>query len=166
MSYEDSAGLGSENHYGARKLTGKYGQEIAYDGEVKTIEYLVNYNDLPVDGTSGKINVFPANSMFISCNLEVITGFAGGTSYTVGLTTSAGSVLDADGLMTATELVLANMNVAGDIVIGAGALILTSNTAVVTAACQLDMIASGTFTAGQARIRVKYVPPRTSMASA
>lgn len=121
--------------------------------EVFVVEF--KYDDLPTNSTTDEgVLVIPDKSFIVSARLQVLEAFAGGTSYDIGLVQTDGTAIDADGLFAA--LALASINGAGKTVAGAGALIgavssLTQNS-------QVKVAATGTFTAGRARLIVEYLP--------
>jgi len=121
----------------------------------KTIRIDFDYANLPaVSADDVGILTVPAHAKVISAELQVTTAFAGGTSYNVGFSTPAGSVVDADGLFAA--LALAAIDTKGKWALGAGALV---GTTVGSDAVQVTAAATGTFTAGAATLFVKYKVP-------
>jgi len=74
----------------------------------------------------------------------------GGTNLTIGLYTPAGVAIDADGLVVAT--VTASLT-ANKVIAGGGALV---GTTVGAAAGQLVAATTGTYSAGTARVVVKF----------
>lgn len=123
----------------------------------------INYDDLPTFTTdldnSGTNEAFsdqdayiPAGSYITEASLIVETAFAGGTSYNIGLYNQAGAAIDADGIdaAVATAALAANLAVACD-----GALV--GGTALVTADAYLVVAATGTFTAGKAKLVIEYI---------
>lgn len=142
-------------HYGPReiedvlpaKYVGNRGEEIQ--------EITFSYDDLPTNGEDEAILRIPANSRIKEATLTVITAFAGGTSYNIGLNQPDGTVIDADGIDAAVAS--AAIDAVGETVACDGALV--ANTAGIGAADgQVVVAATGTFTAGKARLRVVYEP--------
>ena len=143
-------------------------REIAFDLNFKKLsnDGGKNYTaDLDNDGTkdgfdSGDVYI-PANSSILRAILVVSEAAAGGTSFVVGTQTVAGAEIDNDGIITATEGVLANVNTVGKRVYGAGAYVATTagTAGVGTADAYLYVATTGTFTAGKARLIIEYVPP-------
>jgi hypothetical protein len=154
MSIETAAVRGVAVHYGPRSTTGKYGRAGNDTGLVKTAEWTFNYNDLPVasDDTLGVS--LPAYAKIVAARLEVLTPFAGGTSYNIGLYTSAGVAIDADGIDAAVAT--AAIDARGDVVVCDGALV-NGVLSIGDTAGKLTVAATGTYTAGKARLVVEYV---------
>lgn len=147
---------GSLNIFGPRAAEKKK-PLIVPDKLEKELVIPLNYDDLATySSNDATVQSIPANSLILSCELYVETAFAGGTSYAVGLYQSDSTVIDADGLITDLNAPLANINAAGDWVVGSGALV---GATIGTAAGQVVVAATGTFTAGKAFIRVKYLEP-------
>lgn len=132
-------------------------------GPVNYMVVDINYDDLPTytsdannDGTNDSFSdqdaYIPAGSYITKASLIVETAFAGGTSYNIGLYNQAGTVIDADGIDAAvvTAALAANLAVACD-----GALV--GGTALVTADAYLVVAATGTFTAGKAKLVIEYI---------
>lgn len=152
-----------------RTIAGKGGlvKEIVIDYDLLQLGANgVSYtSDLNNDGTRDGFNTgdcaLPANSSVLRVTLLVTEAAAGGTSITLGTFGLTGTAQDADGLITATEGVLANLNAVGKRVYGAGAFVAaTAGTAGVGSAdAYLALTASGTFTAGKGRIIIEYVDP-------
>lgn len=165
--YEADAKRGVQVYYGARATEGKFGRQYCSEDRVKVAEYVVDYSALPTPGTSNIQYSIPAYSKILDVQFEVITAFAGGTSYDIGLAQADGTEIDNDGFYVA--LATASINARGKIVKGTGALCpqLTSTTVgekvtfaetnIGAAAGELKMVATGTFTAGKAKIIVKYI---------
>lgn len=124
----------------------------------------INYDNLPAettdldndgtnDGWSGADPYIPAGSFITQAVLIVETAFAGGTSYNFGLSQIDGTVIDADGLdaAVATADIAANKAVVMN-----GALV--GGTATTGAAdAYLKVAATGTFTAGKAKLVIEYI---------
>lgn len=104
------------------------------------------------DGWNDGDPYIPAGSFITGAWLVVETAFAGGTSYNIGLSQKDGTVIDADGIdaAVATAALAANLAVVSD-----GALV--GGTAQVQQNAYLKIAATGTFTAGAARLIVEYV---------
>ena len=100
----------------------------------------------------------PRGSFVVASRLEIVTAFAGGTSYVIGLVQAddGTTAISANGLMTATELVLAGMTPSGKWLLGAGA--LNGAVSSTTKAGLIKVAATGTFTAGRAKLYVTYIP--------
>ena len=103
-------------------------------------------------------HVIPANATIVSAELIVDVAFTSTSTTTdldVGLYTSAGVAIDADGLITVSEATQTAIGTAGNRVNGAGALI---NKSIGSSAGELKVTPSvDDLTAGAGRIIVKYV---------
>ncbi len=155
-------------------LTVRFGQDQAREtkslmapaagvGPVRYMVVDINFDDLPTfttdlnnDGTNNGFSdqdaYIPTGSYIKSASLIVETAFAGGTSYNIGLYNAAGSAIDADGIDAgvATAALAADLAVACD-----GALV--GGTALVTSDAYLVVAATGTFTAGKAKLVIEYI---------
>jgi len=154
MGIETSAVRGVTVHYGPRVTTGKYGRYGNDTGLTKTAEWTFDYDDLPVAGEDTMGVSIPAYAKITSARLEVLTAFAGGTTYNIGLYTAAGVAIDADGIDAAVALAV--MDARGDVVVCDGALV-GGVLSVGATAGKLTVAATGTYTAGKARLVVEYV---------
>lgn len=149
-------------------------QEVKGFGPIQRLVIDWRYNALPgldedfgggttPDRFSEAIPYIPANSLVTNVYTVVTTAFAGGTSYVMGTYQKDGTVVDADGFYTGTELAVANMNAKGKILRADGVDVLTStgtfDDAVVhtTANTYVLVTATGTFTAGRARTVIEYL---------
>lgn len=142
-------------HYGTRDVEDVLGSKYSGNHGLEVLEYTFSYDDLPTTGQDQAILRIPANARIRSATLNVITAFAGGTSYNFGLSQPDGTVIDADGLDAAVALTA--IDAVGESVVMDGALV--NNTAGIGAnAGQLTVAATGTFTAGKARVRIEYEP--------
>lgn len=139
--------------YGTRKTERQFPGQYVGDAGVETLEVHFTYATLPTYGVDGLIAVIPQYAKILSADLAVTTAFAGGTSLAFGLHQTDGTEIDADGLITAASGALANIDAVGDRLTGAGALIGART----SAAGNITATAVGTFTAGEAALRVEYV---------
>lgn len=125
--------------------------------KLKTEVYVCDfrYDDLPAASSTdeGRL-VIPAKSFIVSARLEVLEAFAGGTSYNIGTEQADGTDIDVDGLFAA--LALASIDTVGKWAVGAGALVGAVSS--LTLDSHLVAVATGTFTAGRARLIVEYIP--------
>jgi hypothetical protein len=157
-------------------LTVRFGQDQARETQslmAKTVqsgpkEYMVvdiNFDDLPTyttdlnnDGTNNGFSdqdaYIPAGSYITKATLIVETLFAGGTSYNIGLYNQAGSVIDADGIDAAVALTV--IDGANDVVVCNGDLV--AGILSISADAYLVVAATGTFTAGKAKLVIEYIP--------
>lgn len=153
----------------ARALPSKGGliKEIVIDYDLAELGANgVSYtSDLDNDGTRDGFNTgdcaLPAYASVLRVTVVAKTAAAGGTSVTLGTFGLTGSAIDADGLITATEGVVANLNTIGGRTYGAGAYVATSvdTASIGSADGYLALTASGTFTAGTGRILIEYIDP-------
>lgn len=129
-------------------------------------------SDLTNGGSATGFNLgdvyIPANSRVTKVTLVMQEAAAGGTSITFGTFKQDGTAIDADGLITATVGVLANLNSVGESVLGDGAqVVYTDNTGVSVGSANafLAITTAGTFTAGKGRIQVEFTtaPAITSL---
>lgn len=145
---------GRQTHYGADGITNKKWGAVAADGgKEKEVVYEFSYNDLPdADDGNEMVIRFPAGCKIESADLIVGTAWVGGTNLSVGMEQTDGTVIDADGIHAA---ILTAALTAGSLHVGGGALIGTvadaSNDQVVS------VTTTGTFTAGTAKLVVKYL---------
>lgn len=159
ISITGGATVGSKRraatHYGTREIEDKRPTRyVAGEGE-EVLEVTFNYDDLPVNEEDHATYRIPANARIKSATLTVVEAFAGGTSYDIGLIQPDGTAIDAAGIDD--DVLLAAINAVGETVACDGALV--GNTAGIgTADAQLIVTATGTFTAGKARLRVVYEP--------
>ena len=114
-------------------------------------------NDGTNDGWSNHDTAIPAGSAITRAILVVETAFAGGTSYNFGLSQQDGTVIDADGIDAgvATAALAANDVVNCDGALVGGAATIGAN------AAYLKVAATGTFTAGKAKLLIEYLPVGT-----
>ena len=149
---------GVRNNYGPQTTQDKYPGLIKTECYTKQMVVDFNYDDLPVDSADGALAiVIPADAFILSSRLHVKTAAAGGTSYTIGLTESDCTAIDADGLHTAAQAVTANLTEDAWLV-GGGALV---GATIGAAGGQVDVVATGTFTAGSYRLIIEYILPRS-----
>ena len=120
--------------------------------------------DLNNDGTKDGFNTgeiyLPAHSSVLRCIVLSTETAVGGTSFTLGTYALTGAEIDANGIVTATEAVTANL-VKGDRVYGNGAYVAaTAGTNSIGAADgYLAIAVTGTFTAGKGKIFIEYIDP-------
>ena len=153
------------------------GRTLRTAGGIKQIEMDVNFvkisgnggtnfsadknNDGTNDGFHGGNLKLPAYASILRATMIATEAATGGTSFTVGVATEAGAEIDNDGIFTATEGVIANVNTIGKRTYGNGAYVATTaGTASIGAADGYIRVAtSGTFTAGKARLIIEYIDP-------
>ena len=151
MTIELAPIRGVASHYGVRTSNNSLGgQESTKEGIVKSAEWSFSYDNLSATLNSNLAQTIPANASVVEATLYVDDAWVGGTNLTIGLYTPAGVAIDADGLVEAklTAALTANKVIAGD-----GALVGTTVGAI---AGQLVAATTGTYTAGSARVVVKF----------
>lgn len=142
-------------HYGSRAIDAKHPSEYTTNHGDRVQVVTFSYDDLPTYGTDVAILSIPANSYIESATLRVIEAFAGGTSYDIGLYEDDGTAIDADGIDD--DILLAAINAVGETVACNGALV-GSTAGIGSAAGQVVVAATGSFTAGKAELAVTYKP--------
>ncbi len=118
--------------------------------------------DLNNDGTRDGFHVgeayLPAGSCITRAYFVTTEIGAGGTDFTVGTYQVNGTVIDADGLVDATDGAIANMGTVGEIIVASGDL-LDSGTGQVGIAQDswVAVTTNGTFTAGKGRLIIEVI---------
>lgn len=133
----------------------KYGVTLSGSEKEVDVVYEFSYNSLPafVEAGNEMLKGIPANAQIVSSKLFVLDAWVGGTQLDIGLVKkSDGTTIDADGLDAA---VLTAALTAGAIIEGDGALIGAS---VGADAGVLEVAATGTYTAGSAKLILTYIP--------
>ena len=121
----------------------EYRQTFHLTGAARTIYSADLNNDGTLDGFTGLDSVIPAGCIITEARAVVTTPGAGGTSVAVNVYAADGTILLANGLVTATQGALANLTANANIV-GSGA---TLNTRL-AANGYVSAVTVGTFTAG------------------
>jgi len=140
-------------HYGTREIEDTLPSKYASSQGSVTMVHTFSFDDLPVAGEDEANLRIPGNARIIKATLRVLTAFAGGTSYNLGLSESDGTVIDADGIDAAVALTA--IDAVGETVLCNGALV-NNLVGIGTAAGQLVVAATGTFTAGKAVLEIQY----------
>lgn len=140
-------------HYGPREIEDVLPGRYAGSQGRQVFDYTFSFDDLPVPGLDEAILRLPANSRIIKATLRVLIAFAGGTSYNIGVTQPDGTAIDADGIDAA--IALTAIDAVGETVLCNGALVNNLD-GIGTAAGQVDIVATGTFTAGKAVLSVEF----------
>lgn len=174
MGFATDSKRGVEVHYGPRTVEGKFGAEIG-DGVVKHVVYDITHQDLSstsAAAVTGLEYVYPAGSVFLSCQYVVDEAIVGPTAITCGtyLASDGTTAHDADGLMTAAVGVVTALDAVGDRVLGTGALLATGTGAAFSTASSTVVDAGGLVlrilptaavaTAGKMRVYVTYLAPQ------
>lgn len=150
MSVEIATG-GTRKHYGPRTTEDKVPSVIRTASE--TVEMVVdfNYDDLPAASTNDALVLsIPAGAFIESALLSVKDAWVGGTDIDIGLQQSDGTEIDNDGIDAA---VLTAALTAGAHIVSDGVLIGAS---IGAAAGQIVVAATGVYTAGSAKLTVRY----------
>jgi hypothetical protein len=144
---------GRQTFFGPLPTKNKFGGKVQASGVEKEIKYTFSYDDLPdADSLNEMVAAIPANAKLVGADLFVGTAWVGGTNLSVGLEQKDGTVIDADGVHAA---ILTAALTANSFHAGGGALVgdsIGANEAIVA------VTTTGTFTAGDATLVVKYVP--------
>lgn len=150
-------------NFGIRKSESLRGGVHRTAGSVK--EHVVEFT---YDALPGSVNAasdssytpIPANAVPVEAILEVKTAFAGGTSYDIDLVDSAGATIGTGTDKLWDLLALADINAAGKHSVSSTHAGVNSGDAlnvILASAGYLKVTAAGTFTAGKARITIRYV---------
>lgn len=132
---------------------GMFGSET---GVVKQLVVDFSFDNLPAPSTSEGGDAFiPAKAYVVASRLLVDSAWVGGTDLAIGTEQQDGTDIDLDGFHTAAQLVTASLT-AGAILVGAGADVGTVVDA--TNNAYIKVTATGTYTAGTARLVIDYIP--------
>lgn len=168
MSLETGLIRGVTKNFGIRKTDQKYGGR-GDDDVIKTAIWTFSYDDLPVSGTNKLIYTIPASSVILQAYFLTQTAFAGGTSYDIDFVTSAGAAIGtgSDKLWDALLLAEIDSSAVGTAILSSTHTGTNSGNvlagfaagaeATLASAGQLQVVATGTFTAGVAQIIVQYI---------
>ena len=137
--------------YGTRPIDESKGGQVSTSGLTKEMSWTFSYDDLPAAANGAMEGIIPQYAMIKNAYIMVETAFAGGTSYNFGTYEADGTVIDADGIDAAVAT--AALNAVGKVVICNGAQVGTA----IAEAGQLVVAATGTFTAGKARVVIEYI---------
>jgi len=162
MSFEDSAGLNVRNSYGPRTTNNRFGGKLPGDGAIKQLEYVFSYDDLPVASTSEMEHLMGDNALIVDAYIESIETFVGGTSYDIDVVDTAGGAIGTGEDKLWDALITADL-AAGERSVSSTHGGTNSGNALnvqLTEPAQLQVVATGTFTAGKARIVIDYIPSK------
>lgn len=163
MGFESNTGLGTQAHYGERALDQSFGGQVSTSGLTKELSWNFDFDKLPAYAADNMDVVIPAYAKIVSARFEVLTAFTS-TSTTSDLlvgayqatgATSPGTVVDADGFLTAAQLTQTVIATRGNYVVGTGALVGASVGAEpveVTVAPSVDDLLTG-----KARLVIEYM---------
>lgn len=113
--------------------------EVDLTGPARTIYGADLNNDGTLDGFTALSTPLPANCIVTEQKVIVLTTLAGGTNYAVGTYLQNGTVDDADGIRTTAGADGVQVNVQ------------------LTAARQVAVVTTGTYTAGKIKVIIRYV---------
>jgi len=160
MSRESIDGRAS-SHYGRRDLRRKLPTKYDSHGGVVVQLIQFKYDDLPAASENdAAVLIIPSGSLIRRVELHVLDGFAGGTSYDIGLQEPDGTEVDNDGLVdgvTQADLASSGDKIvceSGDPDSHNGALINEN----VSEDSQVVVAETGSFTSGEALLRIEYIP--------
>ena len=163
MGFETNLIRNVENHYGARTADKKFGGVIPSQGPAKKAVWTFDYSDLPVSDTTNKMVLrLPANTYVTEAYFQVITAFAGGTSYDIDFVETDASAIGTGEDKLWDALVLADIDAteapsALKSSVHSGTNSGNALMQKLDAVGQLQVVATGTFTAGRAQIIVEYL---------
>ena len=152
------------NHYNAREVDDKFGGDPKTEGVIRQTEWTFSYDDLPVSGLGQMEKLIPDNSWIKDCYIETIEAFVGGTSYDIDLVTTAGGAIGSGEDKLFDLLATAEVNVVGEWRSSrthGGTNSANALDIAVVSPAQLQVVATGTFTAGKARMIIEYMVPTT-----
>lgn len=152
------------NHYGVRDVEDHFGADPKTEGVIRQAEWTFNYDDLPAASLGDMEKLIPDNSWIKDCYFETITAFEGGTSFDIDLVDTAGGAIGTGEDKLFDALVTDEINVAGEWRSSRTHGGTNSGNALdiaVTEPAQLQVVATGTFTAGKARMIIEYMAPTT-----
>lgn len=139
-------------HYGRRGIEDKFGSGHAIKQGEEIAEFNFGFDDLPVFDLDALALRLPDNAQMVKSELIVLEAFVGGTNLKVGtVQADDGTVIDADGLHA---VILTAALTADSIHVGGGAQV----GALVTPQSQVEVVTTGTYTAGRAQLKVTYEP--------
>jgi len=140
-------------HYGPRPIEELAGSRYAGSQGVKKLNFTFSHDSLPVHDLDLLVPVLPANCRIMKATLRVHEAFAGGTSYDIGLVEPDGTAVDAAGIDD--DILLAAIDTVGETVLCNGALV-DNLLGIGVAAANVEVVATGTFTAGKATLEVEF----------
>lgn len=147
---------GLVQRYGPYTGDNKVAGEVRTDGVERQLVLEFSYDDLPAPRASDTSQGYiPAGALVTSAYLFVDTAFADGTALAIGTEQLDGTDIDIDGFLDTTNGATANLG-AGVVLILAGVDVGTVVSATLDAYPKVT--ATGTFTAGSARLVINYIP--------
>lgn len=162
MTLENQTLRGVSKNYGTRTTNGKYGARID-DDYIKTAIWTFSYDDLPTSDANNENTLsLPAGAVPIEAYFQVLTAFAGGTSYDIDFVDSAGSAIGSGSDKLWDLIALAEIDTSVTVLPSSTHAGTNSGNALfvpLASAGQLKVAATGTFTAGVGAIVVRYLTP-------
>jgi len=146
--------------FGTRNAEDLRGGKVNMTGNIEEHVVEFDYDDLPSGSTDGAYTLVPANAVPIDAYFEVITAFAGGTSYDIDFVDTADAAIGTGTDKLWDAVVLADINAVGERSVSSTHGGTNSGNALNVALASdgmLNVIATGTFTAGRGRIVVRYI---------
>lgn len=157
-SWINDDGLNVE--FGTRDVEDLRGGVINSASNIQEHVIEFDYDDLPDGSTEGSYLQIPSGAVPIDAYLETVTGFTGGTSYDIDLVDTAGSAIGSGTDKLWDLLAIADINVANERSVASTHAGTNSGNALNVALASAGMVkvtAAGTFTAGKARIVIRYM---------
>lgn len=151
------------NHYGPRSTNLKFGSQVNSLDQVKQAVWTFDWDDLPVSSADNKmIQRIPLGSYVIEAYFQVITAFAGGTSYDIDIVETDGTAIGSGedklwDLLAVAEIDATEVIAALKSSSHGGSNSGNAVMAVTDAIGQLQVVDTGGFTAGRARIIIEYL---------
>ena len=150
---------GRQTFFGALPDQNKFGAEKAGAGSVKELIFEVDFANLPArDVDNQMLATIPASATVLAADFKVTTGWAGGTSLSVGTAIAAGGgTPDVDSLITATQGAVAELNVAGDYIQGTATEAAIQAATPFTTEMAITVTDVGGMTAGAGILKIQYI---------
>lgn len=161
MAIEIGAIRTVSKNFGTRKTNQKYGGRVAND-LIKTAIWTFSYDDLPVASTNLLTFTLPVGSIPLEAYFQVLTVFAGGTSYDIDLVDSAGTAIGSGTDKLWDLISLAEIDATTTVLPASTHAGTNSGNALfvpLASAGQLKVTAAGTFTAGVGAVIMEYLIP-------
>ncbi len=140
-------------HYGPRDIEQTIGAAHASVAGETTLTTTFTFDDLPVAGLDALIPRIAGRSHIKKATLRILEAFVGGTTVTIGLETTAGGTIDADGIDA--TIATAVIDAVGDTVNCDGALVGLL-VGIGAADANVVVTTAGTYTAGKAVLEIVY----------
>lgn len=142
--------------YGPQDVNEVGGGQASSSGKVKELVYRFSYDDLPTPNAGTGLEVqLPIGAQVLWASVKATTTFVGGTSYDIGLQESDATEVDNDGIFDA--LTLAQLNAGTTMSKHAGTNTGALEGVETTVVSEVVVVATGTFTSGEAELVVQYI---------